>query len=448
MPLINAINQYHPYNNIQLAKFIIELEKKYRIENKIQEYKSYVNFSKNLVLPYHSWFKYREGYSSALMKKIISDSNITDSEYIIDPFCGSGTTIVEGALLNINGLGVDINPMSALISKVKTYSYSNEQIKKIKKYKNDITLLKIDNDASFYEDIARYFNEDIILSLTSIKKFINKIKESKIKDFFMLCFLSIIEDVSNRKRDGNGLKTIATKVDNAIHYFINKMDKMLLDIENNPIKRNCKFKLISGNALNLHKYVKQFNQKSGLIPNSIIFSPPYANSFDYFESYKLELRLGEFVNNISELKTLRSNAVRSFISTNIGEESHWFINEIAKEIEQAIPEKEAITGKKDNRTRKVPSMVKGYFNDMEEVIKECSLSLPNGKKTYIIVDQSAYLGKIIPTDLFLASIAEKYSFKVEKIIVCRIAKTSGQQIKRFPYLSNSLRESIVILEKI
>ena len=84
---------------------------------------------------------------------------------------------------------------------------------------------------------------------------------------------------------------------------------------------------------------------------------------------------------------------------------------------------------------------------MEKVISESSKVLSKGKKCCIIVDQSAYLGRIVPTDLFLARIAEEYNFGVEEIVVCRNAKTSGQQIQLYPSLKDSLRESMVVLYK-
>ena len=66
---------------------------------------------------------------------------------------------------------------------------------------------------------------------------------------------------------------------------------------------------------------------------------------------------------------------------------------------------------------------------------------------HIVIDQSSYLGKIVPSDLLFAYLAEEIGFKVKKIIECRNAKTSGQQVNQFPYLKNGLRESIVVLTK-
>ena len=41
-------------------------------------------------------------------------------EYILDPFCGSGTVLIESKINNRNSAGIDINPLALLIAKVKT----------------------------------------------------------------------------------------------------------------------------------------------------------------------------------------------------------------------------------------------------------------------------------------------------------------------------------------
>ncbi len=92
-------------------------------------------------------------------------------------------------------------------------------------------------------------------------------------------------------------------------------------------------------------------------------------------------------------------------------------------------------------------MIKGYFADMKEAIRQCGLCLEKGKKVYIVIDQSAYVGVIIPTDLLLAYISESVGFNVASITECRKARTSTQQLKKYPYLKNVLRESIVELIK-
>lgn len=450
LKFIDNINKYNIYTNEELKKFIIQLEKRYKFSNEIETFKNLVNFSQNSKVPYHSWFKYREGYSHNLVKELIFREKLSSKNFIIDPFCGSGTTLVEASLNGFSSLGMDINPMSSFISNAKSSFYTNEDIISIKKHlinlkKYNINIVNEEN----YEDVKRYFNQKNFKELLIIKNFIDSISQEKVKKIFMTGFLSIIEDVSDRKRDGNGLKKSLSKVTDVHQYFIKKMMDIYNDLINTQINVYESGKAIAESSMNLFENVEKFAKIKKLSPGAIIFSPPYPNSFDYFESYKMELRLGDFVSNSEDIKLLRNQAVRSFISnsqTSIVEDK--FINLMSNEIEEAIPIKEAITGKRDNRTRKVPKMLKGYFNDMERILYQCNISLTTGCKTYVVIDQSSYLGKIVPTDLLLGYLGEKVGFKVNEIIICRKAKTSGQQIQRFPYLAESLRESILILEKI
>lgn len=84
---------------------------------------------------------------------------------------------------------------------------------------------------------------------------------------------------------------------------------------------------------------------------------------------------------------------------------------------------------------------------MDVVIKQCYEILDEGNIVYTVVDQSPYLGVIVLNDMLIVYFVEKIGFKVNEIIECRKALTSPQQLKRFSYLKNMLRESIVIFEK-
>jgi site-specific DNA-methyltransferase (adenine-specific) len=252
-------------------------------------------------------------------------------------------------------------------------------------------------------------------------------------------------DCSDRKRDGNGLKKRPTKVDDVQSYYIDKVNLIATDLLSVKPVENASGACVYNTAYHLHEtYKKSFANKTA---GAIIFSPPYANSFDYFESYKLELVFGDYACGIKGINELRKKAVRSFIGGATQDSCNQYVDLIANEIENAIPEKEKETGKRDSRTRKVPNMIRGYFSDMREVIKQCSLTLQSGKRTYIVVDQSAYCGKIVPTDLLLAYFGELEGFEVGRIIECRKARTSTQQLIKYPYLKTTLRESIIELIK-
>jgi len=69
---------------------------------------------------FHNWYFFTLGYSPAFVDYIIKSKNITKNDVILDPFVGSGTTVVESKLQGIPSIGIDANDFLAFASSVKT----------------------------------------------------------------------------------------------------------------------------------------------------------------------------------------------------------------------------------------------------------------------------------------------------------------------------------------
>lgn len=433
------------YESEKLQNFLLELETRYQIVSAQKQYRNLVNFSANAKIPFHQWFVYREGFAGELITELIKMSGANKGECIIDPFCGSGTTNVVSVLNGFHTLGLDVNPMSSFITNAKIDSYCENDLSLVETYILKLHSFKEHNFKKTYEDIRKYFNDLNFNELVRIKTYLDTLPNSKSKNLMIVAFNSIIIDCSDRKRDGNGLKTRTSKVTDVELHYCNKLNLLLTDVRNSNRNPDVLGFGIHATAYDLHSVFNCNFQK--IRAGAIIFSPPYANSFDYFESYKLELVFGDYADGMKGINQLRERAVRSFIGAAEQNSCDVYVDLIAKEIELSIPIKESETGKRDARTRKVPNMIRGYFSDMNVVLEQCAKTLPSGRKTYIVVDQSAYCGKIVPTDIILAYLGEQNGFTVGKIIECRKARTSTQQLNKYPYLKNALRESIVELIK-
>lgn len=434
------------YSNHELQDFILQLETRYNVTDLSGKYSNAVNFSENQNVPFHKWFRYREGFSGNLVKELIRESGALKDDVIVDPFSGSGTTPVVAALGGYSGLGIDVNPLTVYIANVKMRQFTKKVLQTCKEMLNHLHTLR-PQEVGRFSEIERYFTPSNFRQLNALRGFIDEIDDDDVKSIMLVSFLCIIEPCSNRRREGNGLKTVMTKVPDVIEAFKMKTVEIIGDLETTYNELRGEGKCIVDTATDLRRIYEEHIQPEGRRVGTIIFSPPYPNSFDYFESYKLELVFGGFTDSISGINKLRERAVRSFISGKPQKDANKYIELIAEEIETSIPKKEAETGKKDFRTRKVPNMLRGYFSDMQEVLEQCSLVLETGRKVYIVVDQSSYVGVIVPTDLLLAYLGEQVGFRVENITECRKSRTSAQQLNRFPYLKNTLRESIVEFEK-
>ena len=439
------------YKNSQLEKLLEDAERRYSVTDETSFFSKLVNTSLSKSQPFHRWIRYREGFAGELVKEIIRRYPINPKiEFVLDPMCGSGSTNIACRQLNIDSLGMDVNPFAVLATLTKNLNYNQEFIKEVFIYLTEIKSEFSDGHSHLNEyelSLANYFNSENLYGLSRLKVIIKKIIPKSLNDFFLLGLLAIVEDCSNRKKDGNGLATRETTVFSVIDKFVEQIHIMVMDIQSLSSTK-CNTLVVCKSALALSKEVEIASKQLKKNLSSIIFSPPYANSFDYFESYKLELVFGEY-SKLVGLFNFRKDLIRNYrLSHSLKLHSDIkAVSYLCDEIWERIPQKELLKGVRDGRTRLVPNMLCAYFYDMRKVILECFQSLGEGGKVHIIVDQSSYVGVPIPTDLIIAIIGEEIGFKILSFIKCRRANTSGQQLKEFPYLKDLLRESIITLEK-
>ena len=88
----------------------------------------------------HGWHRYVGRFPAQLVRAIINYFDLDDKSTLLDPFCGSGTTLVEARLLGIPSIGIEISPLSAMISRIKSTFPENATV--LDKY--------IDNLQTFY----------------------------------------------------------------------------------------------------------------------------------------------------------------------------------------------------------------------------------------------------------------------------------------------------------
>lgn len=401
---------------------------------KSSKYKELVNFKKNLNIPRHSWFEIKEGYSADLVNNLINDLKIKKkSGYIFDPFSGSGTTALQSSILGFKSLGIEVNPFLFFLSKAKCIKYSV----KYEFYKKKFINLNIEKQVPFNSPkltISKKLFENQLEIILKIKNWIKNINDKNTRDLFFCAFLCSLDKCSYAKKDGNGLKYPKSKKPENFHKtFIDNISKFIYETKKIKILRNPFF--YQGNCLEIIKqnsFIKKFKNKVSLC----LFSPPYANCFDYTEVYKTELWFGDFIDEYKKLKKLRNLTLSSHLNKDLPDintmnEIKLYINKIKK---------------KKLWSPKIIRMIKNYFFEMSILLKNIYNLLNNNGKCVIVVGNSSYGNIVIPTDKILEKISKKIGFKKTHIIEARRLGTSSQQYKNIDY-PNKLRESLVILTK-
>ncbi|MBW8001100.1 MAG: site-specific DNA-methyltransferase [Planctomycetes bacterium] len=431
-----------------------KLEKKLLLFN-TSSFENQVHFQFAYQTPVQRWFPYREGYSVELVNSFIKSLKISGN--IFDPFSGSGTTLLAARNNNINSLGVDVNPISVLVARVENEKYSTFNINNIRSQIETIKALERPKQEyqTTFNLANKVFNADILQSLLHFKNYIKSIEDKKIRDLVFVAWLSIIEEVSNIKKEGNGIKYKNRK--RTPSGYIN-IDKEVWENQNFPEDKFVfvKFKLYNqleaifydvvnsyGNCEKRPKIYQgsclEFNRLFSDEIELTFFSPPYCNCFDYFEIHKVELWLGDFIKDKEDFRKLRNTGFRS----NTNSLNYKPIVYKNKNLESLI----SLIDTERLWSKKIPSVIRGYFDDTNTLLNKLYDQTVHGGHVGIVVGNSAYSGVIIPTDTLIVEIAQQIGFKVKNIFVTRHLTTSSQQKKKLSSLKNYLRESVIIIEK-
>lgn len=206
----------------------------------------------------------------SIIAKQIKGNNIK----LLDPFCGSGTTLVIAQDLGIDSTGIDINPYATLLSYVKTNIYDYEKVQfTIDKIENNLNKEQNIEEHYFY-NIEKWFRKDVIQSLSKIRQFIIAEEDASIRKFFWVCLSETIFKFSNDRTSTFKLHILPEEKinliqDNCIEFFIDKIKEnaSLLRYE----EKN-KVKIIYGDCCDImqHKLKKKFK--------IICTSPPYGDN--------------------------------------------------------------------------------------------------------------------------------------------------------------------------
>lgn len=133
-----------------------------------------------------------------LIKIILeNDKNISN---VLDPFHGSGVTLVESKSLGIQPYGIDINPLAHLITKVKLEGINKKALfSSIKKINEKLIDSNYEYELHTFDNINKWFREDIINDLSKLKKIIEEEKIANIRRYYWVSLINIIKKYSNTR---------------------------------------------------------------------------------------------------------------------------------------------------------------------------------------------------------------------------------------------------------
>ncbi len=241
----------------------------------------------------HNIYSYHAKFNPDIPKKFIKQYS-NENDIVLDPFCGCGTTLLEGLKLKRNVIGVDLSPIGILCAKVKTNKYNLE---KIIEYSEIILKVNPSNcNIPNFPNRELWFNSQVLTELGMLNYNILKIEDTKYRDLFYLILLSILNNCSRKRKTWN-LGYIA---DNCMPNIDRQIDVVKLYKQQLELlkKRKDFIKNTSNNTVECIESDIMNTNISGV--DLVVTSPPYPFAVDFIRYHRLALYwMGKQVEELS-----------------------------------------------------------------------------------------------------------------------------------------------------
>ena len=367
----------------------------------------------------HYLFRFPAKFHPPVVKALIENySNY--GEYVLDPFCGSGSMLVEAAIAGRHAVGSDLDPVASFVAHVKTHRYDAsrllnsstilsrnlvvlrrpEEEYSVRQFQ-DITFAELEEAVSreslWIPDIPNllhWFRNYVVLDLARIYQNIQHVEiPNTHRNFFLLCFASILRASSNadpvpvsglevtsymKRKDKEG------RIINPFRLFDRSVKKSLSGVAEFRLKadQGSRVSVVRVDARELATRFKR-------LFDAVITSPPYHNAVDYYRRHKLEMFwLGFTDTQEDRLQLMRHYIGRPSIPRKDGyPDEDIQLGRLATHWESKI---RAMSSTRADAFRHYAVSMKLVFNQLEMVLKD-------GRPVVMVVGNSKWNGEEIPT---------------------------------------------------
>lgn len=351
----------------------------------------------------HGFFKYPCKFIPHIPRWAIKKYT-KDGETVLDPFAGSGTTLLEGAILNRNSLGIDFDNFSHLLCKTKTKPLKESEIEELESLKANLFENNGFSDLPDLHNVEHWFPKKNIELLRILKNNIEQIKNKEnIYNFLLVCFATTIRKCSYADKSSPKpyvSSRIKKEPENVKSTFLKIFTNHLKDIEELSKIKLGNVRMISQDARKIH---------DNTLINSVnlaITSPPYINAFDYVRSLRLENAWLGYYGDSNIINIKKKQIGTETISSKL------YIN---KKPVYGLPKLDTIISKIYEVDKKRAYVVYQFFKDMEENITQIYKLLKINSHYIIVVGDSNIRSITVDTHNILIDIAKKNGFDLKNL---------------------------------
>ncbi len=415
----------------------------------------------------HDWYRFVLSFPPRLVRKYLQRFGIRGHQTVLDPFCGTGTTIVECKKLGIPSVGIEANPWAYFVTVVKTdWTADPEGLIGHAREVAQLARKKLQSEGIEDDPPLPLFNvlnktppskPKTLRSLPPEKEKLllaNSISPLPLhKTLLLLECLDQCADEDYRNHELLALgKALVFSISNlefgpevgvgtpkqdtpVIAPWLAMVERMAADLRSVQSIKDTPTSMYNADARRISQILPE------VTIDAVITSPPYPNEKDYTRTTRLESVLLGFIKNKADLRALKRGLIRSNTrGVYKGDDDDQWVadhSEIQR-IARAIEKRRMELGKTSGFERQYHRVTKLYFGGMFRHLAELRAVLrPGAQLAYVVGDQASYLRVMIRTGELLAGLAKSLGYEVVDIELFRTRLATATR--------DHLREEVVIL---
>jgi tRNA G10 N-methylase Trm11 len=327
---------------------------------------------------------------------------------LFDPYCGTGTSLVEAMMRGIDAVGTDLNPLARFITQVKTTIFKTKAIDgQIEIFKRRITeplpkSISIPREIDGIKRLDFWFRPEVIEKLAYIKSLLIGLRPDSGRLFFEIAFSETVREVSNTRNEE--FKLYRYDAERLKRFKPDVFETMLQKLQRNRVGLQSFIEIMRKSSRIPSAHVYDFNTVDTIpakkvAPNSVdivITSPPYGDSHTTV-AYGQYSRLSAAWLGFDEPEKVDRQLMG-------GTRSKAILEFPCKELNEALQQINEIDSKRAFE-------VSAFYADLYRSILNVAKSIkPSGYACYVVGNRRVK-GVSLPTDLAVRDFFEGAGFR-------------------------------------
>ena len=405
----------------------------------------------------HDWYRFVIAYPPHLVREYVRRFELISSDLLLDPFCGTGTTLVEAKKQGIPSIGIEGHPFTKFAAATKVdwnpkpsrLLLDSESISEVVQGKlaedavEDSPLSALACRRAHRRPTLRALPPEVSSLLISesisprplhkvltLLDVIHERGQSTLVNHERLAVAKTAVFTASNLSFGPEVGRGAIKRDSpVVAPWLGAMREMAADLARLQGASSAPSEVLLGDAREGGRILGR--RKIG----AVITSPPYPNEKDYTRTTRLEAVLLGFVRSKEELQTVKRTLIRSNTRGVYRQDDDDLLVSDMDEIQSLANRIEARRielGKTSGFERMFPRLTRLYFGGMHRHFAQLRPALrPGARLAYVVGDQASYLRVMIRTGDLLGKVAERLGYKVEGIDLfrTRLATATKEQLR-------------------